>query len=251
MTDWILSSIWYACLLAFLLGLLAVVRPLPRVRLGTRGRGVRCALLATALLAANAVALPGRQTVAPQVTEHDVLTPSFHFREVHVRSIAAPRDRVKAAINLVTAEEIWLFLALTSIRRLGRPGPESILNAPGQQPILDVATRSGFLRLADTEREVVVGAIVGAPPGFNPGPVTRDTVWFRQLEDPGIVKATMSFALEPVGDGRTRVTTETRVYATDRGGLRRFTPYWRTIFPGSWILRHTWLTAIARRAERV
>jgi hypothetical protein len=30
---------------------------------------------------------------------------------------------------------------------------------------------------------------------------------------------------------------------------RRFAPYWRTILPGSSILRVTWLRAIARRAE--
>jgi hypothetical protein len=47
------------------------------------------------------------------------------------------------------------------------------------------------------------------------------------------------------------VITETRVFATDAVALRRFTPYWRIIFPGSAILRVTWLRAVKHRAERV
>jgi hypothetical protein len=39
------------------------------------------------------------------------------------------------------------------------------------------------------------------------------------------------------------------VFATDQAALRRFTPYWRAIFPGSSILRTTWLRAIKKRAE--
>ena len=59
----------------------------------------------------------------------------------------------------------------------------------------------------------------------------------------------MNFVIEPDGPARTTLTTETRVFATDRRTLHAFTAYWRTIFPGSWILRVTWLNAIARRAE--
>lgn len=43
---------------------------------------------------------------------------------------------------------------------------------------------------------------------------------------------------------------ETTIAATDAEALRRFTPYWRVIFPGSAILRVTWLRAIKSRAER-
>ena len=92
--------------------------------------------------------------------------PEFHFREHHTIVVSAPPDRVYAAIKSVSADEIALFNLFTSIRRFGRPGPESILNAPGQQPILDVATRTGFLLLLDrAPSDVVLGAVVVAPPG--------------------------------------------------------------------------------------
>ncbi len=71
---------------------------------------------------------------------------------------------------------------------------------------------------------------------------------YRSLSAPGFVKATMNFRIEPDGSG-SRVTTETRVHGTDTNAILRFTPYWRTILPGSWILRVTWLDAIRRRAE--
>jgi hypothetical protein len=58
----------------------------------------------------------------------------------------------------------------------------------------------------------------------------------------------MNFRVQPEGAG-SRLTTETRVIGTDAAAIRPFTPYWRTILPGSWILRVTWLKAIADRAE--
>ena len=124
------------------------------------------------------------------------------------------------------------------------------MNAPQHMPILDVATRSGFLLLQDRPpHEVVVGAVVVAPPGTR-RPQGFGVGDFTELMAPGFATATMNFRVEDGGAGRSRVVTETRVFATDRTALRRFTPYWRIIFPGSAILRVTWLRAIKARAER-
>jgi hypothetical protein len=125
-----------------------------------------------------------------------------------------------------TASEIALFETFTWIRRFGQPLPDTILNAPANTPILDVATRGGFaLCVDDRPRELVVTARV-APR----------------------VTAAMNFRIEADGGG-SRLRTETRVVGEDAAAIRPFTPYWRTILPGSWILRVTWLNAIARRAE--
>ena len=153
------------------------------------------------------------------------------------------------AIRAVSADEIALFQTLTWLRRFGRSGPESILNAPEHQPIIDVATKTGFLLLQDQPREVVIGAIVVRPPGTSrPNQFAADD--YKQLALPGFAKATMTFRIEEQSGGMSRVVTETRVFATDRAALGRFTPYWRVIFPGSAILRITWLRAIKARAER-
>lgn len=248
MSDWLLSVLWYSSALAVLLGIVGLIRPSARLRLRTRRRAAAVILAALAWMALNIVVLPSRMSVSLPETRIDAYTPAYHFREVHTRIIDAPPHRVLAAIKGVTADEIALFRVFTSIRRLGRRGPEGILNAPAQLPLLDVATRGGFLWLADDGREVVVGSVVAAPRGFRPSR-KPDARWFQELDGPGLVKATMNFFVEGDGAARTRVTTETRVFATDHDSLRRFTPYWRTIFPGSWILRVTWLRAIAARAE--
>jgi len=44
--------------------------------------------------------------------------------------------------------------------------------------------------------------------------------------------AIMNFLLQPIGPTRTRLTTETRVFATDVRSRRLFAPYWRAIYPG-------------------
>jgi hypothetical protein len=247
--DWLLSVLWYSSVVAAALGIAAVIRPIGRLRVATRWRGAALIGLAVAWMALNVVVLPAPTTVFLPELKIDAYAPRYHFREVHTRTIEAPPHRVLAAIKSVTAEDIALFRLFTSIRRLGRPGRESILNAPERTPILDVATRSGFLLLADDGREVLIGSLVAAPRGFRPSR-RPDARWFQELDGPGLVKATMNFVVEGEQATRTRLTTETRVFATDRYGLQRFTAYWRTIFPGSWILRVTWLTAIAARAER-
>ena len=59
----------------------------------------------------------------------------------------------------------------------------------------------------------------------------------------------MNFRMEDEGGGWTRLTTETRIYATDASARRRFAAYWRLIYPGSALIRRTWLRAIRERAE--
>jgi hypothetical protein len=71
----------------------------------------------------------------------------------------------------------------------------------------------------------------------------------RRRPFPGFGIAVMNFRLESLVPGRTRLTTETRIFATDATTRRLFTPYWRLIYPGSSIIRASWLRAIKRRAE--
>jgi hypothetical protein len=163
--------------------------------------------------------------------------------------VQAPPERVFAAVKSVSASEIALFQAFTWIRRGGQAGPESLLNPPPTKPILDVATDTGFMLLRELPpREVVIGAVLVAPPGTQrPGTFTPDD--YKRITRPGFAMATMNFRIEPAG-AASRLSTETRVFATDRETVGLFTPYWRMIFPGSAILRVTWLRAIKARAEQ-
>ena len=191
-------------------------------------------------------------TVAAAVqrtSELDRVTPSYQFHEVHSTTVRASPQRVYRAINDVTAGEIFLFRTLTGLRRFGRPGPESVLNAPERLPLLEVATRTTFLTLADSGREIVVGTVVVAPRG-GPGrrPATVDE-FVALAAHAGYALATMNFVIRPRPDGRCDLSTETRVYATDEASRRRFAAYWRVINLGSAFIRVMWLRAIKRRAE--
>ncbi|HXH40465.1 MAG TPA: hypothetical protein VNN08_17675 [Thermoanaerobaculia bacterium] len=174
---------------------------------------------------AIAVFWPVREDHVAEAHSHlDEIVPRWQFAERHEIRIDAPPDRIFAAIRDVTSREIRLFKTLTAIRRLGGDGRESIINAPDDEPILAVATRTGFRMLIDdTPRELVFGTRVA--PGSS---------------------AVMNFRVESDG----RLTTETRVALAPSGGTRRiFAVYWRIIRPGSGIIRRGWLEAIKRRAE--
>lgn len=183
----------------------------------------------------------------PYVSELDRVTPAFQFHERHATSVTATPDRVYRAVKEVTASEILLFRALTWLRRLGRPGPESILDAPERLPLLDVATRTEFIMLADGPREIVFGTVVIAPSGA--ARPAMPSAFLELAGREGYALATMNFAIDPRSDGTCRLTTETRVYATDERSRRRFAAYWLLIRCGSAFIRVMWLRAIKRRAE--
>ncbi|HXO22523.1 MAG TPA: hypothetical protein VOA87_21590 [Thermoanaerobaculia bacterium] len=235
-------------LLTAFLGAVSLVKPLAFLGIRTRRRAALLLALGLVVVVAGA-SLPAREVrVAVPRTELDRFAPAYQFNEVHSLIIAAPRERVYRAIKSVSADEILFFRLLTWIRRFGHPGPESILSAPERQPLLDVATRTSFLLLAqEPNREIVVGAAVVTPPGWRPR--RRATPEdFRTFRTPGFALAAMSFLVEDAGPGAAKVTTETRIYATDASARRRFAAYWRVIYPGSALIRRMWLRAIAKRA---
>src|SRR6267143_4386009 len=189
----------YVGLIAALLGGISLVKPLALVGIQSRLRGAF--ILALGLLIAGVGwAFPAKEVgVAVLRTQLDRFVPVHQFNEVHSMRVMAPKDRVYRAIKEVTADEILFFRTLTWVRRLGRPGPESILNAPERLPLLEVATRTSFLLLAEEpEREVVVGTLVLAPAGaqIKAQPTPDD---FKALDASGFAKATMNFRLEDLG----------------------------------------------------
>lgn len=185
------------------------------------------AIVAGVSAIAAALLWPVRERrAAARAQRIDDAMPRWHFNEVHRIRINAPPERVFDAIHRVTASDIMLFRTLTAIRRFGRPLPDNILNAPPDEPLLDLVTRTTFVYLADDPpREVVVGTCVGTG-----------------------VNAVMNFHVAGDASG-SDVTTETRVYADSPAAARKFAAYWRVILPGSDIIRRMWLLAVKRRAE--
>jgi hypothetical protein len=247
----LLSILLYAFGVAAAVAALAVIRPISRVGLGTRRRAFRVWVAATAACVTTLM-WPARDVrVASPVNRLDEIIPVYQFSEVHEITIDAPADRTYRAICAVTTNEIALLRTLTWIRRFGQAGPEGILNPPGDKPFCDVALKSGFYLLADEPPgEMVLGTFVAAPEAARANPPPHITAaTFAGIHSPGFGIAVMNFRLRALGPARTRLTTETRVYATDAMVRRLFAAYWRVIYPGSSIIRMTWLRAIKRSAE--
>ncbi len=217
--------------------------------------------LGIALLALGALAAlwflppgPARRSARPG-SRIDEMLPEFQFEELHERFVHATVEDIDKAIRSVPAEEIRLFRLLTWIRnprRAWSDQPPNLLNPPAKAPILDVALGSGFVLLSDDPgREIVLGTLVVRLRGarLDVGGDRAETARrFAALAAPGYAKAVMNFRIEPQAGG-CRLTTETRIFATDPRTALVFARYWRAIYPGSALLRRTWLAAIAARAE--
>jgi hypothetical protein len=242
-------------------GGVSVLKPLRLLAIGSRWQAL--AVMASGLVVVViGASLPSKEIrVAAPRTQLDQFLPTYQFNEFHSVHIAAPKDKVYTALKQVNAEEILFFHTLVWLRRLGRPGPESILNPPPNMPLLEVATKTTFILLAEEpSREIVFGTLIAAPRGWRPrGERTPEAFKaLLALGHPGFVLAAMNFRLEDCDTTARRdsgpctlLTTETRIYATDASSRRAFARYWRVIYPGSSLIRRMWLRAIKKRAEAV
>jgi len=245
----LLSFLVYAGAAVALAGGVSILVPIRF--LGIRHRGVAMLLaLVGAAMTSVALAQPAdSQSVSAPQTRLDEYAPAWQFHEVNEIPVHAAADRIYQALMSVTAAEIPLYRTLAWIRRGLATGPENILNPPDHDPILAVATRTTFLKLADDPgREFVMGTVVIAPPGIRLA-LGLDPASFTALTQPGFAKATVAFSIEPGGADWHRLRTETRVFGTDPDSVARFAKYWRVIRPGSQIIRIMWLRAIKVRAE--
>mgnify|MGYP001559626212 CR=1 FL=1 len=247
-----------------LLGLLSLLRPLRFFGIATRGRAARMVLAGLVIgLAGGLLPAPEKRAAAAakDASQLDKVIPVWQFAERHETRIHASPAAVEKAVRSVSARDIALFRLLTWLRSPRLPWlekEESILSPPADEPILSVALRSGFQELAkEPGKELVFGSLVMAPASLGALPPAElrklraefTAEKFRALADPGYAKAVMNFRWMEEGDGWTRLVTETRVFATDSAVKRRFGIYWRAIYPGSSLLRRTWLAAIRHRAE--
>jgi hypothetical protein len=243
------SAVTWAGLVLVVVGLALLARPAARLGVPTRGRALAVTAAGAALALAGLVLPSADSRITTPETRLDLFAPVWQFHEAHELRIAAPPARVYDAIRHVRADEIALFNLLTWIRRGGQPLPKGILNPGEELPLLDAAVRGGFVWLADeAPRELVIGAVVIAPPG-TPSPrgaLTPER--YRQPWPDGFALATMNFLVRADDAGGSVVTTQTRVWASGADAQRRFAAYWRVIYPGSALIRRMWLRAVAARA---
>lgn len=242
-------AIWLGLFAAFL-GLVCLVRPLRF--LGIRTRRAGAALVAAGAACAAITALwPVRERHSTADLAIDRFLPAYDFHERHTTRVRGSPEAVYRAIREVTPGEIRSLGLLMGIRSFPARLIGRRRQPPPQEPMLDIATGSSFLYLADDPpREIVVGTAGRFWKVSGSSVRVRTPDEFLALSDPSIARAVMNFAVTDEGEGWSRVTTETRIAAGSPSSRRRFAAYWRLIYPGSSIIRNGWLAAIKRRVEK-
>jgi hypothetical protein len=161
------------------------------------------------------------------VAEIDRFLPEWDVNEVHAVVVSAPPERALAAALAANCAPgpARVLLRLRGLRFAGS--------------IEQLFVRLGFDVLAREPYEVVVGGS-GAP--WRP---SGRIVAFDRAR-PGTVRVAANFLAEPLGDGWTRLSTETRVAAADASARRAFRRYWLLVGPFSALIRRLWLAEIRR-----
>jgi hypothetical protein len=178
----------------------------------------------------------------------DELLPAPHFREHHERRIAAPPAAVWQAVQDLRLRDLALSRALMGVRML----PARLAGREQASRMADSRLLDGgpVTVLASDPDHAVLGGGVMQPWKLTGGeePPVLDVPALQAFSEPGWVKVGFDMIIEPTGGG-SRLTTETRVTATDPRTRARFGLYWLFVRAGSGLIRRDMLRAVARRAE--
>ena len=198
----------------------------------------------------------GPMTTKTPLPPFEDIVPAAPFRELHQRVVAAPIEDVWPHCLDVSDREIRTLGPLMALRSLpARFIKRAVKVASAPRPLLEVFTDEGFVLLRrDCEPRAGRASVVfggagrfwsvrkNAPVAFADG----DT--FVEFDEPGNAKVITRLDAIDLGNGTTRIETETLVAGTDAASTRRFRPYWALIRLPSGLIRRSRLAAIDRRA---
>ncbi|MET0529675.1 MAG: hypothetical protein ABW003_15315 [Microvirga sp.] len=177
----------------------------------------------------------------------DRYVPDPQYSEHHSASVQASGDTVLAAAAAYRTENDPFFRRMIALRELPmRVG--QILKRQHGEPLPPFGI-DNFTLLERSESEVVFG-LAGRfwRPNFDLAPLS-DGKEFLAMEEPGIAKLALNFAVRAGAAGVTILSTETRVVCVDRAARKRFAPYWYLIRPVSGLIRRRTLNVIRQTCE--
>lgn len=171
--------------------------------------------------------------------------------ETHKIEIAASREVVYQALWTTNLGGSPIVKSLMALRSL--PGivsnPKRMRRLP-RQVTLQTIIEAGFGQLAEESgREVVLG-VEGKfwRPTGNILPFSEEM--FRGTVQPGLARGVWNFAVQEVGNGRTVLSTETRVVCGDAASRLKFRAYWTVVRPFSGLIRVIMLKAVKKACAR-
>jgi hypothetical protein len=185
---------------------------------------------------------------------------SYDFNEIHtIRINSSPTQVMHSIKDLTPYEFSFIFHVLFAIRLIPEKlfGKTEKIKFTKGTPLLDQLFSQGFILLDEEENiELVFGTIVPETIGrfwnssnsLTLGGINRED--FIKFGHHQYIKVAANFHLENDTNGITKLTTETRIKAHSPQALKKFSSYWRVIYPGSYFIRVLWLRAIKRNAEK-
>ena len=186
----------------------------------------------------------------------DDFLPTYEAVEKHQVVVRATADKTYSAIRSADLGGALPVKVLLAIRALpgalaaGARGLSGLYHRGSRRITIQDFERSGFSILAENPpRELLIG-IVGAFWKPSGGLCATNPEHFRGPQEKGTARSAWNFAIDEVGEGRVRLSTETRVQPADPGSARAFRAYWVVVRPGSGLIRRYMLRAIQREAER-
>ncbi len=173
--------------------------------------------------------------------------------ERHTVRIASPPAAVFAALRTADLNGHVVTRVLLALRALPawlmRRGPTRAEPAPRRVTLADFE-RHGFVVLAERAPEELLIGLQGRFWTLTGQLEPLDAAAARLPVPAGRARAGWNFATQPLPDGGTLLSTETRIVCSDPATRRRFLWYWRVIQPGSGLIRRAMLSRIRREAER-
>jgi hypothetical protein len=180
----------------------------------------------------------------------DELMPTYEIHRKHTIIITERPERVYDMLWQVRGSDMPLANVLGKVRGFGAPEDARA----DDLPILRFFTQPGAWTVLVDERPhtLALGLIwkPGKPVNAEGIHTAADREAFARFDEPGWVKVTWSFQLEPTVSG-TRLISESRVQGTDPAGSRRFRRVWGwgLIGLGEPLMIHSFLAAVKHRAD--
>jgi hypothetical protein len=175
----------------------------------------------------------------------DTYMPDHQFMAAYSIEIDAAIEHVYPIVRKMDLRNAPLLRVIFWLRSI--PGMITGHNPLG--PTLEVLERAGMTVLEETPPQELLMGFVGKIWTATGGIQKLTPADFRDFSDPDVAKVVWNFSLEPMQDGRTRVTTETRVQCFSAQSRKKLARYAFFIRPVSGMTRKSALRAIKRQAE--
>ena len=181
----------------------------------------------------------------------DRLMPRFDYTEIHRIEIDAPVDAVYDALWSIDIASSPVVRGLMALRSL----PKRLTGGGGSAPPpptlrLDTLLGAGFGMLAEEKGSELVVGVNGRfwRPVDNLLPFRRED--FDEPVASGTARGVWNFHVSALGNGRTLLTTETRVASGEETSRRKFSAYWLFVRPFSGLIRILLLRAVAAECSK-